>query len=469
MAKKTLLLALSLLGLARDAGAADTAAVDEAPDCAAPPSERAPDPRCGERLDGRPPEAPASAGVKAGRAALWLPKELGLIAVWPLVEGADLLEHHNVSGWYQAVLTSDDGLVGVRPEFNFTTGFAPTLGARFFDRRLLPGAGSQLAARFVTAGEPVVFGEVTVDPPTATGLTFTASYDHRRDRLFAGNGPNTKSELDAEGLGLGRFGSNIEKVHGGWIRRLPLHLRLLAHADVQKRDYEADHVRGGPSVAELYGLPGAECAALGLSVPCVNVAEMPGFYQGLRVVHAGVGLGVDERSRFRGASGVNAVADATSGWGILGDQTRDLRFSGEAVGALAGVDRMLMLRLWAGMVEPLNGTYLPFDELISPCGNYGMRGFPDGRFRGESGAFGTLEYRYYIAWSMDASIFTDVGTVAGNRFDGLLTNHWFPDVGVGLRFYNPSGAHWNVLSQGGVQFTWTPDYGFRLLLASAAF
>ena len=48
-----------------------------------------------------------------------------------------------------------------------------------------------------------------------------------------------------------------------------------------------------------------------------------------------------------------------------------------------------------------------------------MRGFPEGRFRGVSGIVGTAEYRWYISSYFDATLFTDVGTVAGPNFSGL--------------------------------------------------
>jgi hemolysin activation/secretion protein len=78
------------------------------------------------------------------------------------------------------------------------------------------------------------------------------------------------------------------------------------------------------------------------------------------------------------------------------------------------------------MPRPLRDAPVPFQELIAPAGLSGKRGFPDGRFRGESGVVGTAEYRYYIASGVDAALFSDVGTVGGRAFSGLRADRLFP-------------------------------------------
>jgi outer membrane protein assembly factor BamA len=187
------------------------------------------------------------------------------------------------------------------------------------------------------------------------------------------------------------------------------------------------------------------------------------------VLHGGLGFGFDTRSRLRGGSGVSAVVDATGGYGVGNDPTRDIRVTGEAVGTLAGTDRALILRGYASTVSTLDSAVLPFDELVSPTGAHLMRGFLDGRFRGQSDVVGTLEYRYYIAWDIDATVFSDVGTVAGETWSGLGSAQWFPDFGMGLRFYTPKGRHWEAGPNSGAQVTYAPDYGFRLLFSLAGF
>jgi len=307
---------------------APTGARAEAPaECGADVHDTPPDPRCGDTLDGRgPPQAP---GSKAGKAALFVPKEIALGAVWPVVKGADFIERHRLPGWYKSLLTSDDGLVGIRPDLNISTGLLPTIGAHFFYRRLPDEA--EITARAVTAGPPVFFGMLEVASPAWLGLAATASYEHRTDRLFAGVGPNSESELAARGQAVSRYGGNVARGDLGWFRELPRHFRILAHGGILRSDYESDSVRSGPSVATTFGLPPADCMALGVASPCVNPAQMPGFYTGQRVIHAGGGFGIDTRNHLREGGGVSAVVDATGGWGVGNDQTHDVRFSGELI------------------------------------------------------------------------------------------------------------------------------------------
>ncbi len=40
---------------------------------------------------------------------------------------------------------------------------------------------------------------------------------------------------------------------------------------------------------------------------------------------------------------------------------------------------------------------------------------------------------------------------------------------MGFRFYNPHGPHWEAPVQSGLQFTYAPDYGPRVLLSLAGF
>jgi hypothetical protein len=241
------------------------------------------------------------------------------------------------------------------------------------------------------------------------------------------------------------------------------------HADVQRRDYNATSVRGGPSVAELYGLPPADCAAAGLASPCVSPSLVPGFTRGLRVAHAGVGLALDARGHQRDGAGVSVLGDATFAQGLAGDPSRHVQLTGEVVGSIGWIDRVLILRARGAALERLTSAPIPFDELVAPAGSRGMRGFADGRFRGASGIVATAEYRYFIASTVDAALFTDVGTVAGPRFSGLRWDRWFPSFGVGFRLFTPKGPHWEAQPRTGVQLAYAPDAGWRVMLSLAPF
>lgn len=444
------------------------AAMPEVPDCATPSSERAPNPRCGEALDGREP-APPTAARQAARAALWVPRAAAQGFFWPIVETSDAYEAHQVGNWLQAWLTSDDGKIGVRPTLTYATGFLPTAGLRVFDNRF-PGEGAGLGASFQTAGPSVLMGELTARGPTSTGVSFRGIANRRDDRLFAGIGALGASGLAAMGWSTSRFASDIFSAELRWSKVVPAHFRLGAHSDLQRRDYQADGVRGGTSIAEVFARPTAVCMTETIPTnACVDPAQAPGFASGLRVAHAGAGVVWDVRSHVRDGSGASAALDATVAEGIAGDPSRHVMYSGDTVLALGFTDRQLLLRGRAAMVDALSGAPIPFEELVMVSGNNGMRGFPDGRFRGPSGAVGTAEYRWYVSQYVDASLFTDVGTVAGPRFAGIERAHWFPSYGLGLRFFHVPGDYWDGTIETGAQLVYAPDNGFRFILAIANF
>ena len=88
---------------------------------------------------------------------------------------------------------------------------------------------------------------------------------------------------------------------------------------------------------------------------------------------------------------------------------------------------------------------------------------------GSGGIVGTAEYRWYISAYLDATLFVDVGTVAGPRFSGIVWDRWLPSFGIGLRTYQPQGAYWQARAQDGIQIAYAPEGGFRILLSMASF
>lgn len=442
--------------------------VDDRPMCDEDAASRPPDPRCGESLDGRAPAGPVGS-LAVPRYALHLPRLATRAVFWPMVQTSGFLEQHEVLPWLRAILTTDDKLIGLRPDIQYSTGFLPTGGFHLFDRRL-PLPGSELVATFRTAGPVATLGELSVAGPEWLGLSLRSAWSLRRDRLFAGIGPRTAAELTAEGLGASRYGAQALAGEARWTRRLPGWLVVGLHGDVQWRTYDAARVSGGPSIAELYGAPPLVCAQLGLPTGCVNPSLAPGFQRGLRMAHGGLALAFDRRSRARDGGGISVALDGTVGQGISGDPSRDARASAEIVLAVGGDDRALLLRGQAAAVEAVAAGPVPFEELLSPAGVGGLRGFPDGRFRGQSALVGTAEYRWFVAYNIDASLFTDAGTVAGARFAGIARGPFFPDFGVGLRFYPaPQDRYWTSAAGSGVQLVYAPDAGLRVLLALAPY
>ena len=461
---------------AADAAAASAPEASAAPsappwldDTSAPCSDerRAPDPRCGDELGGRREAAP---GTTAPQALLAIPRYSAKAIFWPVVWAGSELEIHHVGPWLEAWTTTDDRLIGVRPELQYMTGFLPTVGARVFDRRL-PLPGSEIVARFRTAGSSTDFGQIMMTAPAWLGLQASATWNRRGDYVFAGIGPTSNAQLYEMGRGLSRYGSDALIADVGWSRRYLGHVAPSLHADVQRRDYGAP--RSGtpnPPIEEVYAGSPLACAQLGLPGGCVDPTLVPGFESGLRIAHAGAGLALTAGRAGRDGGGVSLAFDGTYGQGIAGDPTRLVLVRAETVLAAGSIDRVWLLRVRAAAVTPLEGTIVPFDELVSPSGEAGMRGFLEGRFRDLSGFVATAEYRWFVAFNLDASLFVDVGTVAGEWFSGLGSSHLFPSYGIGLRRYEmPGGPYWMAPAADGIQVAYAPGSGWRLLFSLAVF
>jgi hypothetical protein len=433
-----------------------------APPCGEP--DRAPDPRCGNSLDGRAPAEDAA----AGRALLAVPHFASQAVLLPVLKTSEFTERHKLPQWLRAITTSDDGLVGVRPELQYATGFLPSIGLRFFYNRL-PG-GSESLVRGRTAGPDVIFVEGRLRLPPAWGLSFGAGWNRRRDRLFAGIGPESRNDPGAPGHAISRYAADIGVVDATWSSPGGRVLQTELGADFEWRNYESDQVRAGPSIAEVYGAPSGSCAARGLAEPCVDPTAVPGF-DARRVARQRGRIALDLRAPGRDASGLEIALTGTHTRGLLGDGAHHGRLQLETVVALGGRDRALILRGLAAVVQPLGSGFIPFDDLIMPTGATGMRGFPMGRFRDRSGIVGTVEWRWLVNSSIDASLFTDAGTVAGPWFAGIDWENVLPSFGGGLRFFSLKDArYWKAEPMFGIQVAYAPaGSGIRLLLTAAAF
>ena len=62
-----------------------------------------------------------------------------------------------------------------------------------------------------------------------------------------------------------------------------------------------------------------------------------------------------------------------------------------------------------------------------------MRGWFVGRFRGESAAVFTLNYRYPIWYGLDGDIYLEAGNAFGPRFEGFDPARLFGSAGLGFR------------------------------------
>lgn len=231
-----------------------------------------------------------------------------------------------------------------------------------------------------------------------------------------------------------------------------LHLTGMAEADV--RTYRSSESMdrsfcAAPDTPECQG---------------VDDALVPGFHEGLRVVRGGARIVIDTRRGRRKLAGLRLGLDASVIHGILDDPSSHVRAVADLRVVLDLIDRALILRLDAGHVTRLGDAPVPFEELLSPSGNDGLRGMSFGRLRGESQFFGTIEYRWLLAPYLDASLFLENGGAFGPGFEGLSLSRMIPGYGVGLRVHQIRGDYWNAAPLLWLQVGHSPGEGARFMI-----
>lgn len=427
---------------------------------AASTTDGPPDPRLGERLDGRPAPADPRSGLRTvGRVVLVVPRLLIESLFWPVVRVASFVEGHHLAARTYWALTSEDRLVGVRPEARYETGFLTSFGARFFDRRTL-GPGSLVQLRAHTAGRGYALAELRLRP--SHGSVFVLEqrvlYERSTDKLFAGTHGEGRAELLDAGRGLAYYGMDraLSDVNLHWQIARPVLVALGGAVDL--RTY-----RSTGSLEELY------CAEPG-APSCAGVDEMlvPGFDQGLRLLRGNTGLLVDSRHGRRRRGGVRFVLDGAVAHGVMGDPSAHLRVVADARLVLDLSDRALIVRVNAGLVRPLGDAPVPFEELMSPSGTEGLRGLSSGRLRGHSQVLGSLEYRWLLAPYLDAALFVDQGGAFDRGFTGLSLDRMIPSYGFGLRIHEIRGDYWNAAPLVRLQVAHAPGEGTRLMVSLGA-
>ena len=298
--------------------------------------------------------------------------------LWPVVETTDFVEHHHLLDWMDALLTTDDGLVGVRPIVNYVDQLPP-LRRRALLLSSPARPRGEIAAQFETAGPAVMLGQLdlraaqALRPVPARDLEPARRSPVRRDRS------EQRRRAGGAGDGAGRYGSDNLGAELRWSAAAPLSAdRPRPRRSPASRLRRRPTSHGGPSVSTLYGLPPDACAALGLPPPCVDPAQMPGFYRGLRIARAGGGMVLDLRNPARDGSGVSLLVDGTFAQGLAGDPSRHATFTAETVLALGGTTACSWCGRRAAMVERLGAAPIPFEELITPSGQAGCAASPTG-------------------------------------------------------------------------------------------
>jgi hypothetical protein len=389
-----------------------------------------PDPRRGEGYGGQTNGATLADDLRVVPRIILMPVRVvwrGL--TYPFVAMAAGEERYHVSDHLYAILTTDDGLVGVRPEFSYQLSFKPTGGLRLFDRRLF-GPTTNFELTMATGGLDIVYVSAYARPTPlrhAVAVEAWTIYNRRDDQLFTGVG-------SGQPLRASRYA--IEQVDlRGQLRLLAAtRVRLLVGAMYGLRRFRnGESVGGDPPIASVYCVraPDGSCVD-----QLVDEQQVPGFTHGTQFVRGWAALHLDSRDHpFRPASGglLDLGVDYTHGVGD--DDSSYFRLHGVASLAvnLWRRTRVLVLRVAADDIEPASGTVVPFSELVVLGGPDNFRGFRPGRFRDYSALLVGAEYRWPIWMWMDASVFAEYGGVFAQHFGDFDSERLHPDVGAGVR------------------------------------
>jgi hypothetical protein len=395
-----------------------------------------PDPARGERYDGRTSAPPdRDWAYWPGRVALFPFRLLFWGLEPPAHYTTELEQRHNIYRHLHDLMTSRDGLIGLRPEAQWTLSFKPSFGALFFDERSL---GYETSLRALAMGGPdVAHAELLVQPipfSWPVQLTVGGRYDRRNDHLFAGI-DNTLPVPPGQ-LGPSRFLADALDFDAVVGLRLVQPLVLSFGAAFGWRQFaDGEPYNGDPSITEVW------CVRLqsGACIPnTVSNTLVPGFNSGTRFFRASAGLTLDLRDSLAHATtGFLLSVGADYSHGLAGDDSNYFRLFGAGTLPinLWRHRHVLLASVATEILAPIGIVPVPFSELPTLGGPDNLRGFRTDIFRGQTSFIVTGEYRFPVWMWMDAVIFADYGGVLGQWYAGFGRHQLQPDLGVGLRMF----------------------------------
>ena len=317
------------------------------------------------------------------------------LVFWPIGKVARWQEKTHILQRTVDAITSADGQVGVRPVFDFVTGYRATVGASVFNRRLL-GEDTNLQFSLSSNFSNVWFTDFALRPTHANrAIEYTAAgfYNRRDDYLYTGIGMATARTH----LG-GRYSIDEAELHNHVDFVLNRHVTLLLDGMFGVRRF-GDGVKVGDDLP----IEQVFCAHLvdGRCVSrAVDASQVPGFYTGTQFLRGGATLRIDTRdSVHRPTSGAmfQAGADYSHGLGAE-DPSSYFRIHAVLVTVLDlwRRNRILVLRASTDAVYPMGGADVPFSELETLGGPADLRGVRLGKYRDYSRVMFTAEYRWPI-------------------------------------------------------------------------
>ena len=391
--------------------------------------EPPPDPTQGERSDGRidADDHPAADALAVPRLLLAPVRGLVYALSFPVRGLADFVETHHVIQWAVDATTFSDGKRGIRPNFDYSSHYAPTAGLTYFDHKTL-GPGSELKARFALGDARVMEGMLYARP-TATGRRVQTDlrfdYLRRNDMYFDGIGPPETHRS--------RYAINAVTLWGGVHFRPTRLLAIDLEGETAWKHFAGGHETDG-------NLPIGAVFCVHIFGRCVtNIVDpkqVPGFDTGANYERAALALRLDTRAQSlppRSGFLAGLRVDYSHGYGgDLSSYFRVFGLVGVAVNLWRG-SHLLVLRVQGWMVEALNDIPVPFSELPVLGALDAMPGYHIGSIRDQSTLIATAEYRWPIWMYADASLFVDNGGAYVRNFSDFGSRARYWDVGLALR------------------------------------
>jgi len=351
-----------------------------------------------------------------------------------------------------AALTSNDGLIGVRPVINYEATFRPSFGVLYFNDRLPHGMQMRLSSAL---GGPEVLAQdarLTIPLVPRAVLEVRADYQRRDDELYSGIGMR-------QPLPYARYA--FDRVDGTVALALTPKriLKIDLAGDVGWRRFgNGSAYAGDAAIADVYCVHGVDGRC---SSGRVDENLVPGFARGTQFVRARGDLHVDSRKDELG-SGVLFDAGVQYTHGFGNDRSSYLRGHLHLGGSFElWRHRTLYLGVSADDEVAFGDAPIPFSELVQLGGVDDLRGFRRGQFRDGSSLLATAEYRWPIWMWMDGAIFTDYGAVFKPQFTDFSAADLRPDIGFGVRVRSSS----KYLVRIQVAYGFGDGGGFRLVIA----
>ena len=376
------------------------------------------------KYDGREEET-----LSAGEALIWVPRVLlypvhlvlEYVIRWPIIQGITLAEEHYLLTRVERFFTFSDGDGGLFPTLFFDFGLSPSMGLYFFHDDVLVSDHNitmQLGYWPRSWLHVIVKDSFKVFKDRSGTVASRAEVIYRPDHVYNGLGPNSRQvderrfrlqQTEVE-MSLRAAFSGLHRFTAGLFYR---NTKILDGQD--------------PGIAEA-----------GSPWDVTDPLQVPGYGETYNLLQAKMALELDSRSPDRvSRPGSGVRLDLFGSFAIdPGDpELRFVRYGGEAAGFwdITGLNHVLALRLYAELLERVGGAHVPLTERIALGGGEHLRGFLEGRLRGDSAMVATLDYRYPIWSFLDANLFVSVGNAFLGRFDELHFKRMMMNWGLALR------------------------------------